>query len=115
MLRGKYSDFRNRLMKKLSIAVVVILAGIGAGAYLASQSERSGGRVAAAEKGHKAERPTESGGHRIPVETVKPGRGAIERTTTQPASIEAFLRARLFSKVSGYMKMTRDIGEPVKQ
>jgi RND family efflux transporter MFP subunit len=102
-------------MKTLSIAALVIALGVGAGAYFASNNGRSGGRVVAAENGHEGEETTESGADRVTVETVKPTQGGIERTTTQPASIEAFLRAKLFSKVSGYMKMTRDIGEAVKQ
>lgn len=101
-------------MKKLSVVtVIVVVVGIAAGAYFASESGHHSTTVGAAE--HSAHGESEGSGQAdaIKVEVVKPHRGGIERTTTQPASVQAFLRSRLFSKVSGYMKMTRDIGESV--
>ncbi|HQU44273.1 MAG TPA: efflux RND transporter periplasmic adaptor subunit [Pirellulales bacterium] len=88
--------------------------GIAAGAYLAANSGHESSRVDASEGGH-SQAAAEGAAERIAVETVKPTQGSIERTTTQPASVQAFMRSQLFSKVSGYMKMTRDIGEEVEK
>ncbi len=50
------------------------------------------------------------------METVKPTQGGIERTTNQPGSVIAFESARLFAKVSGYLKSQAvDIGDHVKR
>jgi RND family efflux transporter MFP subunit len=42
------------------------------------------------------------------VQAIKPKRGLIERTTSQPGSLYAFESAALFAKVSGYLK-TQDV------
>jgi len=48
------------------------------------------------------------------VSVVKPVKGGIARTTTQPGTMEAFDFADLFAKVSGYVKVqTVDIGDKV--
>jgi RND family efflux transporter MFP subunit len=52
----------------------------------------------------------------IPVEVVHPRAGGVERTTTQPGSVQAYERARLFAAVSGYLKSQDvDIGIRVKK
>ncbi|MBI3838399.1 MAG: efflux RND transporter periplasmic adaptor subunit [Planctomycetia bacterium] len=52
----------------------------------------------------------------IRVETVKPQKGGIERTTNQPGSVIAFESAQLFAKVSGYLKSQAvDIGDHVER
>jgi HlyD family secretion protein len=52
----------------------------------------------------------------VQVEVIKPQRGGIERTTTQPGSVYAFESAKLFAKVSGYLKSQNvDIGDHVKR
>lgn len=103
-------------MKKLSIVtVIVVICGIAAGAYFAANSERDVGQVNASEGSHQPAKAVERPADVIAVEVVKPTQGSIERITTQPASVQSFMRAKLFSKVSGYMKMTVDIGERVKK
>src|SRR5262245_24038455 len=50
------------------------------------------------------------------VEVVRPKAGGVERTTTQPGSVQAFERARLFAAVSGKLKSQPvDIGHRVKE
>jgi RND family efflux transporter MFP subunit len=50
------------------------------------------------------------------VEVVTPQKGLLDRTTTQPGTVEAFESARLFAEVSGYLKkQTVDIGDRVKK
>lgn len=52
----------------------------------------------------------------VRVQTVKPTRGGMERTTSQPGSLYSFESAALFAKVSGYLKKQDvDIGTKVKQ
>jgi RND family efflux transporter MFP subunit len=48
------------------------------------------------------------------VETVKPQRGTVRRTTEQPGQIEAFEETPLLAKISGYvLKLHADIGDRV--
>jgi HlyD family secretion protein len=50
------------------------------------------------------------------VDVVKPEKGGLERTTTQPGTVIAFESAQLFAKVSGYLKsQVVDIGDHVRQ
>jgi RND family efflux transporter MFP subunit len=50
------------------------------------------------------------------VEVITPQKGRLDRTTTQPGTVEAFQSARLFAEVSGYLKtQTVDIGDRVKK
>ena len=104
-------------MKKLSVAtVIVVFVGIAAGAYFASESGHPAATVGAAERpGQRGD--SEAAVHEgIKVEVAKPHRGGIERTTTQPGSVHSFESARLFSKVSGYLKEQHvDIGDEVKK
>jgi len=91
-------------MKKLSIiTVIVVCCGVAAGAYFASETERNATRVSGAESAarnvHAERQPVD-----VKVEVVKPHHGGIERTTEQPGTVESFESARLFSKVSGYLK-----------
>jgi RND family efflux transporter MFP subunit len=89
---------------------VVAAAGLALGGYfLAPGSAPASGAV---DPGHAApqedERPT--------VEVVRPRAGGVERTTTQPGSVQAYERARLFAAVSGYLKTQPvDIGDRVKK
>lgn len=51
----------------------------------------------------------------ITVEVVRPKRGGAQRTTTVPGSLIADQSARLYAKVSGYLKtLNVDIGDEVK-
>ena len=108
-------------MKKLSILTVVVAAfGVAAGAYFASDGDNAASHVAASEKLHRASPGDEQSGD-VKVEVVKPHKGGIERKTTQPGTVESFESARLFSKVSGYLKEQSlkgkdvDIGVRVKK
>jgi HlyD family secretion protein len=68
----------------------------------------------AAAASHKSADETQVSGTRVRVETVKPQKGGLERTTTQPGTIIAFESAQLFAKVSGYLKsQVVDIGDRV--
>lgn len=52
----------------------------------------------------------------IRVDVVAPQSGGLERITTQPGSVIAFESARLFAKLSGYLKTQNvDIGDRVKR
>jgi HlyD family secretion protein len=102
-------------MKKISIATVILVCvGVAAGAYFASEYERNTAAVNASERmGHHARTEGEGQASDVKVEVVKPHRGGIERTTTQPGTVMSFESARLFSKVSGYLKEQNLNGKPV--
>jgi len=52
----------------------------------------------------------------IPVTTIHPRKGAMERTTTQPGTILAYESVQLFAKVPGFLKSQKvDIGDHVKR
>jgi RND family efflux transporter MFP subunit len=51
----------------------------------------------------------------IPVEVVQPQAGGVERTSTQPGTVEPFESAELYAKASGYLaEQSVDIGSRVK-
>lgn len=104
-------------MKKQISIVTLIIAGLGvaAGAYFASGSGSDTGHVIAQEREQRQNGGDDSAGD-VKVEVVKPHKGGIERTTTQPVTVESFESARLFAKVSGYLKEQHvDIGDRVKR
>ena len=89
---------------------VVAAAGIALGGYhhLVPEAVSSAG----------AEEPGQTqAAEEVPhVEVVRPKAGGLERTTTQPGSVQAFERARLFPAVSGKLLIqTVDIGSRVKE
>jgi HlyD family secretion protein len=50
------------------------------------------------------------------VEVVRPERGGLGRTVVQPGQVQAFNRAQLYAKVSGYLVRQKvDIGDAVKK
>jgi HlyD family secretion protein len=52
----------------------------------------------------------------VRVEVIRPRKGATDRTTSQPGSVQAFESVHLYSGVSGYLKtQTVDIGDRVKK
>ena len=52
----------------------------------------------------------------ISVEVLHPFKGKMERTTTQPGTVQAFESVQLYSAVSGYLqKQTVDIGDHVNK
>jgi RND family efflux transporter MFP subunit len=65
-----------------------------------------------ANKAHPSTSPTDRS--RAKVVVVKPHKGGIERSTTQPGTMESFDFADLYAKVSGYVKeQSVDIGDQV--
>lgn len=65
---------------------------------------------------HSNESAPSAAESRIRVETVHPKRGDMDRSTSQPGSIQAFQSVRLFAGVSGYLKEQNvDIGDEVKR
>lgn len=105
------------MKKQWLLAALVAVVGVSAGAYFAVQNGQSSGQASAADDArsadsHESER---TNGH-VRVEVVKPHKGGRERTTTQPGSVHSFRSAKLFSKVSGYLKEQNvDIGDVVKK
>jgi HlyD family secretion protein len=52
----------------------------------------------------------------IPVKTVHPQKGVLERLSTQPGTIQAYEIVRLYAKVPGFLKTQKvDIGDRVKK
>jgi RND family efflux transporter MFP subunit len=50
------------------------------------------------------------------VEVIHPLKGGLQRTTTQPGTVQSFESVQLYSAVSGYLqKQTVDIGDKVKR
>ncbi len=66
--------------------------------------------ASAGEPGHETEQTEE----RASVEVIQPSEGGVERTTTQPGSVQAYERARQYAPVSGILKAQMvDIGDRV--
>jgi RND family efflux transporter MFP subunit len=52
----------------------------------------------------------------LPAQVVHPRKGAMQRTTCQPGTVQAFESVQLYAAVSGYLKQqTVDIGDRVKR
>jgi RND family efflux transporter MFP subunit len=84
------------------------LAGICLTALIAGGCGNSDGIAASAEDA------SEAGGD--VVDTVAVTRADLTRTTTQPATVHAYFDARVYAKVSGYLKELRvDIGQAVEE
>jgi multidrug efflux pump subunit AcrA (membrane-fusion protein) len=101
-----------RILRRNWILGIAALVAVGAVFRLAISRHEP--RVHAAVS---REDSRESNGTRAAaVRVVKPTSGGIERTTTQPGTVESFDFADLFSKVSGYLsKQDVDIGDRVKK
>jgi RND family efflux transporter MFP subunit len=57
-----------------------------------------------------------NGPTKITVETARPQKGGMQRTTTQPGSVQSFESAELYAGVSGYLKsQSVDIGDRVQR
>jgi RND family efflux transporter MFP subunit len=62
------------------------------------------------EAGHQPQRRL------VHVEVIHPIKGAMDRTTIQPGTVQAYQAARLFAEVPGYLKTQNvDIGDRVKR
>ncbi|HEX5444071.1 MAG TPA: efflux RND transporter periplasmic adaptor subunit [Pirellulales bacterium] len=106
------------MKKQWLLATIVAVVGVSAGAYFAVQNGQSSGEASAADNPHQAT-DSRNGGRstgQVRVKVVKPHQGGIERTTTQPGSVHSFRSAKLYSKVSGYLKEQNvDIGDRVEK
>jgi RND family efflux transporter MFP subunit len=95
--------------------LIVIGGGIG-GVYVATSGRAHPGE--SGERGAGAGNPERaSAANSEPkVEVVRPQRGGMERVTSQPGTIRAFEYAKLYAKVSGYLKELRvDRGSRVEK
>jgi RND family efflux transporter MFP subunit len=89
---------------------LLLAALLATGGYYLLQ-ELHPAEVSAGEVGGE---PEQSGP--VHVEIIHPEKGKMDRSTTQPGSVQAFESARLFAEVSGYLKaQTVDIGDRVKK
>lgn len=104
------------MRKQWLLATIVAVVGVSAGAYFAVQNGQSSGQASASEdSGHDSASGERANGH-VRVKVVKPHKGGIERTTTQPGSVHSFRSAKLYSKLSGYLKEQNvDIGDHVEK
>ncbi len=101
-------------VSKLHLAILVAATLVGLTTWY-SVAAKSAAEVAHTTPG-ESPLPTPTDVTAVRVETVKPVQGAIERTTNQPGSVIAFESARLFAKMSGYLKsQSVDIGDRVKR
>jgi HlyD family secretion protein len=97
-------------------AGILVVGIVAAGAIITDMFVGSSAPVAQAEDGA---RPLLSAGDEAApsaVTVVNPRKGAMERLTTQPGSVQAFQSVQLFAKVSGFLKTQNvDIGDRVKK
>lgn len=106
------------MKKQWLLATIVAVVGVSAGAYFAVQNGQSSGQASAADDAHQVtdSRNGERSNGNVRVKVVKPHKGGIERTTTQPGSVHSFRSAKLYSKLSGYLKEQNvDIGDHVEK
>jgi RND family efflux transporter MFP subunit len=97
----------------------LVLAGVGAGGWYAFGNGNSGSGGFHADAPEDAPAPPP-----ITVDVEHPRTGGIQRTVTQPGTVEPYEGADLYAKVSGYLveqsveidgkKVPVDIGTPVK-
>ena len=96
----------------------IILLGLGGLAWGISHRTRNHATsVAIAKEREKEPEPEQDEPDtKIVVKVVHPKKGATERLSTQPGSIQAFESVRLFAKVPGFLKKQNvDIGDRVKR
>lgn len=104
-------DIAKRLLKwKHAVYVPLVLAAVITGRqYFLPGPTRP--QVQAEEAPRSAESPPA-----VHVEFVHPQLGEMDRTSTQPGSVQAYESVRLYSEVSGFLKkLSVDIGDRVKQ
>jgi RND family efflux transporter MFP subunit len=103
--------------KSANWAWVWVFIGFGiAGAvgWFAVRSGTFAAPAAQAETGEPADPSVTDAAVRV--EVVRPRAGDMDRTTTQPGSVQSYEFANLYAGVSGYMKtQTVDIGDRVKR
>jgi RND family efflux transporter MFP subunit len=91
-----------------------VVGGVAAGGWYAVKSGFTGETAAraAADPVSPPEPQAQGAAH---VATVRPRAGDMDRTTTQPGSVQSYEFADLYAGVSGYLKtQTVDIGDRVK-
>jgi RND family efflux transporter MFP subunit len=91
------------------ITLAIGLIGCGAAAYMMRGSFlAAAGSKAAGDSNHRT--------HALRVEVVQPIRGAMDRITVQPGTVQSYESADLFAEVPGYLKsLAVDIGDHVKR
>jgi RND family efflux transporter MFP subunit len=91
-----------------TIAILLAFAGIGGAFWIASGREHPASPHVPGRSAPGSQLPR--------VQVVKPQRGGMERTTSQPGTIRAFEYAELYAKVSGFVKQLNvDRGSAVKK
>jgi RND family efflux transporter MFP subunit len=102
---------RRRLNPWILFGLLAALAA-GLGGFALSSAP---GKAARADDHSKASSAPDSA-TRVQVETIHPKKGDMDRSTSQPGSIQAFESVRLLAGVSGYLKEQNvDIGDTVKR
>ncbi len=97
----------------IGLAAVLLLGWLVLGNRTRSVASDTRNPAPAAEK---SANDAELSSVRVRVDVVKPAKGGLERTTTQPGTVIAFESAQLFAKVSGYLKSQEvDIGSHVER
>jgi RND family efflux transporter MFP subunit len=92
--------------------VLTLLPVVGLGTYLARQTPHAEAQGPPHQPA-SAESPAAGDVH---VQVVYPRKGGVDRTTTQPGSVQAFESVDLYAGVSGYLKtQSVDIGDHVKK
>jgi HlyD family secretion protein len=93
----------------LGISAVIALAA-GAGVAYLTRSSLTAAAQAQEEEDRAEARPSRA----LRVEVVRPSKGAMDRITVQPGTVQAYEAAQLFAEVPGYLKdQTVDIGDRV--
>jgi len=88
-------------------AVIALAAGAGV-AYLTRSS------LTAAAQAQEGQDRIEGKPSRVRVEVMRPSKGAMDRITVQPGTVQAYEAAQLFAEVPGYLKeQSADIGDRV--
>ena len=92
-------------------AVLVVLVTGGVVFWVRGNGDGS------ASPGQSSQQGVGSGqGKSVRVHVIRPQQGGVERTVTRPGAVRAYEFAKLFTKVSGYLKDQKvDIGSRVKK
>lgn len=102
------------------VVLLAVAAGaIGWGAFLWMNRDQTAGSDKAQQKpgdGAASDQDQSKNKAALPVNVVKPRKGGMARTTTQPGTLHAFQYADLFAKASGYLRaQVVDIGDTVEK
>jgi len=101
---------RHRAYWLLCISLLFLTLGSGGGAYLCW------GFVAQTAEAQQPGDDAPAPSHVARLEVIHPVKGAMDRITVQPGTVQAYEAAQLFAEVPGYLKgQTVDIGDRVKR